>query len=75
MNLDATASTNATVTTESGAELTAHDNDRGILVVRAGESGQVVHANVSSDAEAGPESDGIAVVSLVGAALLARSRA
>jgi PGF-CTERM protein len=55
--LEATANTNATLSTESGAELTAHDNDRGILVVSAGDSGQVVHANVSNDAEASAESD------------------
>jgi PGF-CTERM protein len=57
VDLEATANTNATLSTESGAELTAHDNDRGILVVSAGDSGQVVHANVSNDAEASAESD------------------
>lgn len=62
VSLGARASTNATVATDSGAELKAHDNDRGILVVRAGEPGQVVHANVSGDAEANAESDDRVVV-------------
>jgi PGF-CTERM protein len=62
VNLEATANTNATLTTESGAALTAHDNDRGILVVSASDSGQVVHANVSNDAEASAESDDRVVV-------------
>jgi hypothetical protein len=62
VDLEATANTSTTLTTKSGAELTAHDNDRGILVVSAGDSGQVVHANVSSDAEASAERDDCVVV-------------
>ena len=62
VDVQATASTNATVTTESGAELKAHDNDRGILVVRTGGSSQVVHANVSSNSEASAEGENRVVV-------------
>ncbi|WP_255198436.1 hypothetical protein [Halorarius litoreus] len=48
----ATTSTHATVTAESGATIEANDNDRGIMVVSAGESSQYVSANLTSDAEA-----------------------
>jgi PGF-CTERM protein len=58
----ATTSTRATVEAESGARMTAHDNERGILVVGAGGEPQYVRANVSSEAEARQESESRVVV-------------
>jgi PGF-CTERM protein len=59
LSLDAQAktTTSATVTAESGAEMRAHDNTHGILVVDSGGSDQAVVANLSSGAEASAESD------------------
>ncbi|WP_226022467.1 hypothetical protein [Halomicrobium salinisoli] len=62
LSLGARTETSATVTADSGAELTAHDNPRGILVVSAGNGSQYVTANVSSGAEASAESDQRVVV-------------
>lgn len=50
--LGSNTETSATVTTESDARMTAHDNGRGILAVRAGGTSQYVAANLSSDTEA-----------------------
>ncbi|MFW5964034.1 MAG: PGF-CTERM sorting domain-containing protein [Natronomonas sp.] len=47
---------------ESGAEMQAHDNDRGIFQVRANDGAQMVQANLSNDAEADSESEERVVV-------------
>ncbi len=62
LSLSARTETSATVTADSGAELTAHDNPRGILVVSAGNESQYVTANLSSGAEASAEGDERVVV-------------
>jgi PGF-CTERM protein len=62
VSLDSKTETRAEVTAESGAELHAHDNARGVLVVRAGESGQYVTANLSSSAQAESEGNNRVVV-------------
>lgn len=56
------ASTQATVESESGAIIEAHDNDRGIMVVTAGDGSQYVSANLTSDAEAEQAGDNRVVV-------------
>ena len=53
----------ATVTAESGATMKAHDNSRGILVVRSGGDSQYVTVNVSGSSQAESESDQRVVVS------------
>jgi PGF-CTERM protein len=50
----------ATIRSESGAEMETHDNQRGIIQVRADGQSQVVNVNVSGDAES--ESDERVVV-------------
>ncbi|MFC6826596.1 PGF-CTERM sorting domain-containing protein [Halopelagius fulvigenes] len=62
VSVTASAETNATVETESGATLRAHDNPKGSLVVRSGNGTQVVRANVSDDATASAEGDSRVVV-------------
>lgn len=52
VSVDARTETEAVVTTGSGAELRANDNDRGVLVVAAGSESQYVRANLSSDTSA-----------------------
>jgi PGF-CTERM protein len=59
---DSQASTSATVESQSGATIEAHDNDRGVMVVTAAEESQYVMANLSSDAEAEQSSDKRVVV-------------
>ncbi len=54
--LEARSNTEASVQSESGATIRAHDNMHGSLVVEAGGSAQYVLLNVSADATA--ESDG-----------------
>ncbi len=54
--------TRAAVTAESGAELVAHDSQRGHLVIHAGESGQFVSANLSSGVSAEQVDDSRVVV-------------
>jgi co-chaperonin GroES (HSP10) len=56
LQLDSQGQASATVTAESGAEMEAHDNHHGIIQVRASDSGQMVNAEIASNAEA--ESDG-----------------
>lgn len=56
VSLEARSETEAVVTTESGAEFRANDNDRGVLVVAPGSESQYVRANLSSGASA--ETDG-----------------
>lgn len=62
VSLDATSETKATVRSESGAEMEASDNERGILQVRADDGAQVVKAEVAADGEASAESDDRVVV-------------
>ncbi|WP_178915863.1 hypothetical protein [Natronomonas gomsonensis] len=62
LQLASQTSLSATVSVESGAEMQAHDNSRGIFQVRANDGAQMVHANLSSDAEAESESDERVVV-------------
>lgn len=52
VSVSSTSSTQATVTSDSGAKLRAHDNDRGILVVTADGESQLVRANISASSEA-----------------------
>lgn len=54
--------TSVHVTSDTGATFEAHDSPRGHLLVRAEDDGQVVTANVSSDAEVEQASDGKVVV-------------
>jgi len=58
----ADASTSATIQSESGAELVAHDNDRGIVVVKANGESHVARFNTTSDSSAAQESEKRAVV-------------
>jgi len=60
--LDAGASTSATIESSSGAEIVAHDNDRGIMVVSANGESHVARFNGSDDAEAEQESEKRAVI-------------
>ncbi|MFW5964035.1 MAG: hypothetical protein ACOCQM_04155 [Natronomonas sp.] len=62
LQLASQTSLSATVTVESGAEMQAHDNDRGIFQVRANDGAQMVQANLSNDAEADSESEERVVV-------------
>lgn len=62
LSVDTRSDVHATVTAEGGAELTAHDNSRGVLVVRAHDEPQYVVANVSSGTEVESESDSRVVV-------------
>jgi PGF-CTERM protein len=57
LSLAAQANAQATISASSSAELRAHDNDHGILVVDSGGDDQVVVANVSQGASASAESD------------------
>jgi PGF-CTERM protein len=52
----------ATVEAESGAELRAHDNPRGVLVVASGGEGQYVAVNLSESAETSQEDNRTVVV-------------
>lgn len=63
LSLSVTAQTSATIDAESGAELSAHDTERGHLVVSAGDSSQVVEANLAADASAETEGDAVVVSS------------
>ena len=56
------ASTSATLTADSGAEITAHDNDRGIVVIRSNGESHVAQFNGSDDSEAEQADDDRAVI-------------
>jgi PGF-CTERM protein len=56
------ASTSATLTADSGAEITAHDNDRGIVVIRSNGEGHVAQFNGSDDSDAEKADDDRAVI-------------
>ncbi len=62
ISVGTTANTHAVVTTDSGAQLRAHDNENGVLVVASGDSSQVVHANVSGSSDVEARSDSRVVV-------------
>lgn len=62
LELTSTVRASAIVSVDTGAEIEAHDNENGVLQVRASGEDQVVHANLSSDAEAHAESDKRVVV-------------
>ena len=51
LSVRSTGDAGATLTTESGADLEANDNQRGVLQVRANGESQVVQAEVSGQAE------------------------
>ena len=57
LQLASSASASATVEVESGAEMQAHDNSRGILQVRASDGAQVVTADLGNGSEASAEGD------------------
>ena len=57
VSVGATTETEARVEADNGATLTAHDNDRGILVVESGDQSDYVEANLSAGANASAESD------------------
>ncbi|TSD14581.1 hypothetical protein DP107_06235 [Haloglomus irregulare] len=61
-SLDAGASTSATIESSSGAEIVAHDNDRGIMVVSANGESHVARFDGSEGAEAEQESEKRAVI-------------
>lgn len=60
--VDAETETSVAVAAESGAELHAHDNERGVLVVRAGEESQYVNVNLTGSSRAESESTSSVVV-------------
>ncbi|MEF8915146.1 hypothetical protein [Natronomonas sp.] len=60
LEIDSQARASATISSESGAEMEAHDNQRGVMQVRADGESQVVNVNVSGEAES--ESDERVVV-------------
>lgn len=62
VTLDSKTQVRASVKTQSGATLTAHDDGRGELVVDAGGRSQYVTANLSSGASASTGGDGQVVV-------------
>jgi PGF-CTERM protein len=61
-SIEAGASTSATIESESGAEIEAHDNDRGIMVVRASGESHLARFNSSDGSEAEQESEKRAVI-------------
>ena len=62
LSLESQTEASATVTAESGATMEAHDNSRGILVVRSDGESQYVTVNVYGSAETESESDQRVVV-------------
>ncbi|QIO24174.1 PGF-CTERM sorting domain-containing protein [Haloarcula sp. JP-L23] len=57
LSLDSQTEVSATITAESGATMHAHDNSKGILVVRSGGESQYVTVNVSSSSQAENEGE------------------
>jgi len=57
LGLEAESETEARIEAENGATLTAHDNDRGVLVVASGDQSDYAVANLSAGANAAAESD------------------
>lgn len=68
LSMGTQADLSATVTFDSGAELTAHDGSNGIFVVRASDEAQVASVNLSDDASAESEGESRVVVSRDGGA-------
>ena len=62
LSVESRSEVSATVTADSGATMTAHDNSNGILVVRSDGESQYVTVGVDSSAEAERESDSRVVV-------------
>jgi PGF-CTERM protein len=62
LSLDSQTEAGATVTAESGATLSAHDNGHGIVVVESGGDSQLVKAEVASGGNANAESENRVVV-------------
>jgi PGF-CTERM protein len=58
----ADASTTATIQSESGAEIVAHDNDRGIVVVKANGESHVARFNGTNDSDAQKVSEQRAII-------------
>jgi len=61
LSLAAQTQTSATISAQSGAEVSAHDTQQGHLVVTAGGNSQVVEATLASDASASTEGDTVVV--------------
>jgi len=57
LSIQSRTSVSATVGSEGSASMTAHDNEHGVLLVRAGENSQYVTANLSAGASTERESD------------------
>ena len=62
LTVQTTSETSVQVESDTGASIEAHDSQRGHLVIHAEGEGQLVTANVSSDAQATQESDSKVVV-------------
>ncbi|MFC6952060.1 hypothetical protein [Halorubellus litoreus] len=62
LEMGASSKTEATVRTEGAAEIVTHDNADGTFVVKSGDGGQYVHANVGADADAEATADDRVVV-------------
>lgn len=62
LSVESTTETSASISAESGAELTAHDNEHGIFVVESGEESQYVTANLSSSTEATQDGESRVVI-------------
>lgn len=62
VSVESSTEVRARLATESGAEIDAHDNGRGVLVVRSGGESQYVTANVSGSSSAESEGEGRVVV-------------
>lgn len=62
LSLDASTETQATVQTESGASIRAHDSQQGILTVDAGSEAQYTSFELSGDASASAEGENRVVV-------------
>ncbi|ELZ19564.1 hypothetical protein C477_07838 [Haloterrigena salina JCM 13891] len=61
LSLAAKSETNAEVRAESGATLSAHDTERGTLVVESGSESQYVRAELAANATASDEGDRVRV--------------
>lgn len=61
LSTSAQTETHAEIEAESGATLSAHDTDRGHLVVEAGDEDQFVHAEVDTSAQASADGDAVVV--------------
>jgi PGF-CTERM protein len=62
LDVESESSTRTEIHAESGARMSAHDNERGVLVVGSNDGEQVVEAQLTSETEARQTSDGHVVV-------------